>query len=176
MALKDIWKDLVDGVSEIDVDDINNIAGAVIDIEKNGSGGSTDLSNYYTKQEVDTALDDKMDGYTVLDADADLDNLVDGWYHLPAGHNSFDEMLGHNYPHTLYQTSAATGYTVQIAMCPQSIMWRGKDDGHWMVWNKLSLGVIDNLTSTDKTSALSANQGKMLNDKIGDIETLLGGI
>ena len=43
MALKDIWKDLVDGVSEIDVDDINNIADAVIDIENEGV--STDLRN-----------------------------------------------------------------------------------------------------------------------------------
>lgn len=61
MALKDIWKDLVDGVSEIDADDINNIAGAVIDIEKNGSGGSTDLSNYYTKQEVEQKIDEVSD-------------------------------------------------------------------------------------------------------------------
>ena len=44
MALKDIWKDLVNGVSEVDADDINNIAGAVIDIENEGV--STDLSNY----------------------------------------------------------------------------------------------------------------------------------
>lgn len=54
MALKDIWKDLVDGVSEIDVDDINNIAGAVINIENEGV--STDLSNYYTKQEVEQKI------------------------------------------------------------------------------------------------------------------------
>ena len=61
MALKDIWTDLVDGVSEIDVDDINNIAGAVIDIEENGGGGSTDLSNYYTKQEVEQKIDEVSD-------------------------------------------------------------------------------------------------------------------
>ena len=61
MALKDIWKDLVDGVSEIDVDDINNIAGAVIDIEENGGGGSADLSNYYTKQEVEQKIDEVSD-------------------------------------------------------------------------------------------------------------------
>ena len=59
MALKDIWKDLVDGVSEIDVDDINNIAGAVIDIENEGV--STDLSNYYTKQEVEQKIDEVSD-------------------------------------------------------------------------------------------------------------------
>ena len=59
MALKDIWKDLVNGVSEIDVDDINNIAGAVIDIENEGV--STDLSNYYTKQEVEQKIDEASD-------------------------------------------------------------------------------------------------------------------
>ena len=59
MALKDIWKDLVDGVSEIDVDDINNIAGAVIDIENEGV--STNLSNYYTKQEVEQKIDEVAD-------------------------------------------------------------------------------------------------------------------
>ena len=61
MALKDIWKDLVNGVSEIDVDDINNIASAVIDIEENGGGGSADLSNYYTKQEVEQKIDEVSD-------------------------------------------------------------------------------------------------------------------
>ena len=59
MALKDIWTDLVDGVSEIDVDDINNIAGAVIDIENEGV--STNLSNYYTKQEVEQKIDEVSD-------------------------------------------------------------------------------------------------------------------
>ena len=59
MALKDIWKDLVDGVSEIDADDINNIAGAFIDIENEGV--STDLSNYYTKQEVEQKIDEVSD-------------------------------------------------------------------------------------------------------------------
>ena len=145
MALKDIWKDLVNGVSEIDVDDINNIADAVIDIENEGV--STDLSNYYTKKEIDTALDGKMDGYKVLDADADLDNMADGWYHFPNGHNNFDEALGYNYPYTLYQTSATPGCTVHIVMCPRTIMWRGIDDGYWRVWKELSLDVIDYLTS-----------------------------
>ena len=38
MALKDIWKDLIDGESDVVADDINNIAHSVIDIEKNGLG------------------------------------------------------------------------------------------------------------------------------------------
>jgi hypothetical protein len=36
MALKDIWADIIDGESEIVGEDINNIAHAVIEIEKNG--------------------------------------------------------------------------------------------------------------------------------------------
>lgn len=38
MALKDIWKDLIDGESDVVADDINNIAHSVIEIEKNGLG------------------------------------------------------------------------------------------------------------------------------------------
>lgn len=38
MALKDIWKKLVNGESEINADNINKIADAVIDLETNGGG------------------------------------------------------------------------------------------------------------------------------------------
>lgn len=58
MALKDTWKDLedeIDGVpdsgSDITVEPINAIAHAVIKLEED-SGGDVDLSNYYTKEEV----------------------------------------------------------------------------------------------------------------------------
>ena len=59
MALKDIWKNKVDGVDDILADDINSIANAVIDIENEGV--STDLSNYYTKQEVEQKIDEVSD-------------------------------------------------------------------------------------------------------------------
>lgn len=68
MALKDIWKDLVNGVSEIDVDDINNIAGAVIDIENKGV--STDLSNYYTKQEVEQRIEVISEAVSIAQSDS----------------------------------------------------------------------------------------------------------
>ena len=38
MALKDTWKKLINGESEINADDINDIANAVIDLEENGGG------------------------------------------------------------------------------------------------------------------------------------------
>lgn len=81
MALKDTWTDLedaIDGVpdsgSEITVEPINAIAHAVIkneddindtkdrvtELEEN-SGGQVDLSNYYTKEEVNDSLADKQD-------------------------------------------------------------------------------------------------------------------
>lgn len=46
-------------------------------------------------------------------------------------------------------------------------------------WNSLpaasgsSVSVINNLTSTSTTAALSAYQGKLLNDTIGNINTIL---
>lgn len=45
MALKDIWKNKVNGVDDVDAEDINEIAQAVIEIEKNGAGngGNTDI-------------------------------------------------------------------------------------------------------------------------------------
>ena len=45
MALKDIWKNKVNGVDDVDAEDINEIAQAVIEIEKKGAGngGNTDI-------------------------------------------------------------------------------------------------------------------------------------
>ena len=39
-----------------------------------------------------------------------------------------------------------------------------------------SRAIVDNLTSTSTSAPLSANQGKVLNDKIGDVETALHAI
>ena len=60
MALKGTWIDLEDYVEGVpdsgqmaSAEDINEIAHAVIELEeKGGSGGSVDLSNYYTKKEI----------------------------------------------------------------------------------------------------------------------------
>ena len=35
----------------------------------------------------------------------------------------------------------------------------------------MDINVVDNLTSTDKYSALSANQGRVLNEKIENVAT-----
>lgn len=46
MALKDTWKNKVDGVDPIFADDVNQIAQAVIAMEKNGGGGAGGKSPY----------------------------------------------------------------------------------------------------------------------------------
>ena len=118
-------------------------------------------------------IDSKMDGYISLPEYADLNNLEDGWYHLPDGHNSFGEVLGHNYPHTLYQTASRTNddeYTLQIAMCAKSIMWRGSPDFPSSTWKKITLEVIDNLETADSKNPLSANQGKVLHALIDGVD------
>ncbi len=125
------------------------------------------------KERVEMLSETKMDGYTVLASDSDLDNLEDGWYHLPDGHNSFGEVLGHNYPHTLYQTASRTNddeYTLQIAMCAKSIMWRGSPDFPSSTWKKITLEVIDNLETADSKKPLSANQGKVLHALIDGVD------
>ena len=40
MALKDNWINKINGVDDINAEDINNIARAVIDLEENGTGGN----------------------------------------------------------------------------------------------------------------------------------------
>ena len=68
----------------------------------------------------------------------------------------------------------STGTTVTITAVHKSIfanngdyaMWNGTD---WSVFSQ-SIKPIDNLTSTDKNKSLSANQGKVLNDKITNLD------
>lgn len=74
MALKDTWQNRVNGENVVFADDVNQIAQAVIDLEKNGGGGGggggvaitidTEMSdtsrnpveNRVTKAYVDTAV------------------------------------------------------------------------------------------------------------------------
>lgn len=75
MALKDIWKDLVDGVSEIDADDINNIAHAVMGLEENANKNVVDQtytpdsenaqSGKAVAEAVESKIAAKMDSYTI---------------------------------------------------------------------------------------------------------------
>ena len=54
---------------------------------------------------------------------------------------------------------------------------RGRVGGTWSVWKSYlsSDNIVDNLTSTSSTSVLSARQGKVLSDLIGDAITFING-
>ena len=54
---------------------------------------------------------------------------------------------------------------------------RGRVGGTWSVWKSYlsSDNIVDNLTSTSSTSVLSARQGKVLSDLIGDAITYING-
>lgn len=64
MALKDIWNDLINGESDIDAEDINNVAHAVIALEENSGYTKTEADeNFATKEEVgniNEALDETV--------------------------------------------------------------------------------------------------------------------
>ncbi len=47
MALKDIWKDKIDGISDIIAEDINGIAHAVIQLENESGGAGESGATFY---------------------------------------------------------------------------------------------------------------------------------
>lgn len=47
MALKEIWKDKVDGMSDILAEDINNVAHAVIQLENESGGAGESGATFY---------------------------------------------------------------------------------------------------------------------------------
>jgi S-adenosylhomocysteine hydrolase len=73
------WKDKQDGVDEILAEDINAIAKAVIEAQEeleNLETPDVDLSNYYTKEEIDNKVGDietALDGIITLQ-----ENLIGG--------------------------------------------------------------------------------------------------
>ena len=77
MALQ--WKDKQDGIDEILAEDINVIAKAVIEVQEELEDLETpdvDLSNYYTKEEIDNKFGDietALDGIITLQ-----ENLIGG--------------------------------------------------------------------------------------------------
>ena len=52
MALKDIWTNKIDGVSDIEANDINLLADHIIDLEKNSGGGGSTLTIEEVLKEV----------------------------------------------------------------------------------------------------------------------------
>ena len=54
MALKDIWTNKIDGVSDIEANDINLLANHIIDLEENSGGGGSTLTIEEVLKEVES--------------------------------------------------------------------------------------------------------------------------
>ena len=78
--LKDTWKDKINGVDAINANDINGIAKAVIDIEKNGvgNGGKIVIDSEMSDTSENAVQNKVIKGYVdskIGDIDAALDEL-----------------------------------------------------------------------------------------------------
>lgn len=62
MALKDIWEDKVDGVSDVLAEDINNIARSVIDLENSNGDIVEALNIIISEQEAIISLQNALIG------------------------------------------------------------------------------------------------------------------
>lgn len=62
MALKDIWEDKVDGVSDVLAEDINNIARSVIDLENSNGDIAEALNIIISEQEAIISLQNALIG------------------------------------------------------------------------------------------------------------------
>ena len=79
MALRDTWRPRVDGVDDADSSAVNEIAKAVIEIEKSGVGSSLEIDTEMS-DESENAVQNKVikqyvDGY-VGDIETALDNII----------------------------------------------------------------------------------------------------
>ena len=122
--------------------------------------GSTqvDLSNIYNKSEVDTKLDDKANKSEVLSMD------------------SVQATTGSETNDTVYTSKLTKDELAKKIDKTSILIARNNSATDDQVYSAKSINteldgvvkktdIIDNLTSTDTDKALSANQGKILNDK-----------
>lgn len=129
-------------------------------------------------EEVKAILDGKMDGWQVLPLSADLDNLEDGFYYV--GSDSEVATVSETaYPPCLIIQKTSYGYwqtQIKIGTVGNDDLYiRTRETGcSWANWTSYAKkrdipSVTNSLTSTSTTSALSANQGKVLKDSIGEL-------
>lgn len=68
---------------------------------------------------------------------------------------------------------SGVGYTSQYDFSAgNGIRWRNYSDGDWSTWEDVSVSLRNNLTATTSGQALDATQGRVLNNKIGDMNDL----
>lgn len=116
---------------------------------------------------VQPLLDEKIDTSTIYTGDLnDIDETGylfadSGAANKPEGNNNgyvFTQVLDNNYMYqSCFLAETGTYYT------------RIKYGGSWRSWVRREAPIIDNLTSTATTQPLSANQGRILNEKTDSI-------
>lgn len=128
------------------------------------------------RQEIEALKSGKLDDWKPLPLNADIDNLEDGFYYIEdtSGVSLTSETV--SYPCLIIQKTACESWTAQIKIsCITTEVWhRYADGGMWSDWRSLAgADVVDNLTSTSTTSALSANQGRVLKEQVFVLENNL---
>lgn len=164
----------------------------VIDFTSDGSGGDTlDVSEFYIDTNTDEIVivsDDESGGSDVDIATSWGQTLSDE--KVPSEKlvkNSLDGKSDTNHTHTQYLTEhqSLTNYvqksnTTGLLKNDGSVMVSGTGSENYAVGNHThsqytNPQIADNLTTNDSTQVLSAKQGKILNDLIGNILTIING-
>lgn len=109
------------------------------------------IKNYYCYADVGNTVKDKpagVDGFAMYVDSAKKEDSTNSSNNIYHARQMLIALNGDNAWKTYFRTRSG-GSTVS-----------------WTDWKEYGTEIIDNLTSTDTTKALSANQGKVLNDKI----------
>lgn len=119
---------------------------------------NTELAKYYKKTEVDTTLNDyykKTETYS----QTEINNKLTTDHYKKSETYSKTEI--NNSLNNYLSKTNTTAYTPSESYHPATKKY--VDD------HTPTIEVVDNLTSTDTTKPLSANQGKILNDKLNNL-------
>lgn len=149
---------------------------------------TSSLTNYYTTTQIDAFLSEKADeGITeITDSSVRIWNMNDGIYKLPA--NCIIYYIGASATGSISQTSPT--YLLIASQSSRKGWFLFHDFGAYYGYTQASRGdyhslidtsvVNNNLTTTTQGYVLDARQGKALkdyvDDLVGDVESLLGGI
>lgn len=127
------------------------------------------------QENVGNLDNEKIQKPTRLESDADIDNLENGIYYTAVNTTGLPmTVFG-----TLIQIQPHTSRKAQIWFNGNTfnplIYYRVYMANNWLDWQVLHKP-IDNLESDSETDALSANQGRILNEKLGETNTKVSDI
>ena len=142
-----------------------------------------DLANYYTKTQIDNTLKNySQTGHTHNYANATHSHSISDVTNLQASLNNKSD-VGHTHDYLAISGGTITGDLVVkgniIGEKQVSAFGAGSGSGSG---SGIATEVIDNLTSTSASAALSANQGRVLNSLISNtytksqVDTLIGNV